>query len=72
MVDADVWPLQHRFNLFLEQKAQELNIGFIYPNIHEFSEVDFADNGHFNNNGTKKFANLISKDVAYLCGGFID
>ena len=72
VVDADVWPLQHRFNLFLEQKAQELNIGFIYPNIHEFSEVDFADNGHFNNNGTKKFANLISKDVAYLCGGFID
>ncbi|MDC0634172.1 hypothetical protein OAP28_03580 [Planktomarina sp.] len=65
--DADVWPLQERFNIFLESLANTLGDEFIDPNINTFNPSDFVDKGHFNNVGAEKMARNIAPYVRSVC-----
>ena len=66
--DSDVWPLQHRMNLLLKDPAKTLFVDFIYPDIAEFNDLDFADKGCFSDVGARKFLTIISGDLAHQCG----
>jgi hypothetical protein len=65
--DKDVWPLQARFNLILGERASSLGKPFIDAGIDQFVNSDFADNGHFNEAGSVKFAKTIAARVAQAC-----
>lgn len=67
--DGDTWQLQDRFNKFVGNLASDVGAGFIYPDIDSFSDEDFADNGHFNDQGSVKFSRMIRDDVVQMCGG---
>ncbi|SCM67875.1 hypothetical protein [Donghicola eburneus] len=67
--DGDTWQLQDRFNKFVGNLAPDVGAGFIYPDIDAFSDEDFADNGHFNDQGSVKFSRMIRDDVVQMCGG---
>ena len=67
--DADVWPLQERFNVMVEELAGSLGDYYIDPDINSFISSDFADNGHFNDVGAAKMAASIAKHVETVCSG---
>jgi hypothetical protein len=67
--DADVWPLQERFNVMVGELAGSLGDYYIDPDINSFISFDFADNGHFNDVGAAKMASAIANDVETVCSG---
>ena len=65
--DVDVWPLQERFNVMVEELANSLSDYYVDPNINTFNSSDFADIGHFNDIGAAKMAGAIANEVALVC-----
>jgi len=65
--DEEIWGLVDRLNTLLGQKAAELHDGFIDAGVDQFQDGDFVDEGHFNPEGAKKFARLVSKDLKKFC-----
>lgn len=65
--DEDIWSTVERLNKALGKKAGELHDGFIDAGIDHFQDGDFVDEGHFNQEGAKKFARLVSEDIKKYC-----
>ena len=65
--DTDVWPLQERFNLFLQNMAADLGDDFIDLNINNFTSSDFADIGHFNDIGAEKMSQIVAPYAKSIC-----
>jgi lysophospholipase L1-like esterase len=65
--DMDVWPLQEHFNHILKDTAEATgSVGFI-PQVNEFQDADFVDNGHFSARGAEKFASMLAPLVRDNC-----
>ena len=65
--DADVWPLQQRFNLMLSEWAVEFDFQTLPVEVELFTNSHFSDNGHFNELGAELFSALISKELTKIC-----
>jgi len=65
--DVDVWPLQARFNLMVEELSRSLGDNYVDPDINTFYSSDFADSGHFNDTGAAKMVSNIEKDIKLHC-----
>ena len=52
--DADVWPLQSRFNTILKETADSVGVAAFVPPIDQFQDSDFVDKGHFSAQGLGK------------------
>lgn len=65
--NKDVWPLLSHFNAQLRTEAEALGDLYIEVDPDDFGSDDFADNGHFNEAGTAKFARLLARPVAGAC-----
>ena len=64
---ADVWPLQQRMNALIKTTAKRLGSSYIGLDIDAFKNEDFADKGHFSNQGAIKFAGLLKEPISRLC-----
>ena len=65
--DADVWPLQQRFNTILEETADAIGVPRLIPAIEKFRDEDFVDRGHFTVKGAAKFAHMVAPIVKSHC-----
>ncbi|MBI3529583.1 MAG: hypothetical protein HY067_16645 [Betaproteobacteria bacterium] len=65
--DKDVWPLQAHFNSLLQALALSIDAVYIDADVDSFSDADFADNGHFSEGGSLKFAKSIAGRIAQSC-----
>lgn len=65
--DADLWPLQERFNAILKEAAEATASPVFIPQIEQFQDSDFLDNGHFSAQGSKKFAAMLAPFVRANC-----
>ena len=65
--DGDVWALQSDFNDMLKKNSSELGYAYIDAGIDKFDPSDFVDSGHFNANGSEKFASSIAEGVRRAC-----
>jgi hypothetical protein len=66
--DMDVWPLQDRFNQILKETAGSIGAPSFVPNVDDFADADFVDNGHFSQRGSEKFAAMLAPLVRASCG----
>lgn len=62
-----VWPMQNHFNSILERTAAGAGAKYIDAGIDNFRNNDFSDVGHFSADGSRKFANLVAKQVETYC-----
>lgn len=65
--NKNVWPTQQHFNSLLKTVAEGSGAAYIDAGIEHFEVDDFADQGHFTAAGSKKFADLIARDVETFC-----
>ena len=65
--DRDLWPLQQKFNAALKQTAAELGDTYIGIDPDSFRAVDFVDQGHFSQRGSRRFADDLAPTVRALC-----
>ena len=65
--DRDLWPLQQKFNAILEQTAKELGDTYIAVPIDSFANADFVDQGHFSQQGARRFAGYLARAVREAC-----
>jgi hypothetical protein len=65
--NKDVWPLLRHFNEQLRAEAEALGDLYIEIDPDNFGPDDFADNGHFDESGAAKFADLLARPVAEAC-----
>jgi hypothetical protein len=65
--NRDVWPLLSRFNQALRAEAEALGDRYIEVDADDFGPEDFADNGHFDEAGTAKFARFLARPVNAAC-----
>lgn len=65
--DRDVWPLQERFNEILKREANKAGATYLDVDIDKFADADFADNGHFSTQGSKKFAEYLVPQLEATC-----
>ena len=65
--DRDLWPLQQKFNAALQQTAAELGDTYIGIDPDSFRAVDFVDQGHFSQRGSRRFAEDLAPTVRALC-----
>jgi lysophospholipase L1-like esterase len=67
--DADVWPLQARFNTIMKETADAAGSPAFIPPIDQFQDADFIDKGHFSAQGSEKFAGMLAPVVRSECKG---
>lgn len=65
--DADLWPLQARFNTVLKEAADATGTAVFIPPIDQFQDSDFVDKGHFSEQGSRKFATMLAPVVRADC-----
>ena len=65
--DRDVWPLLQQLNALLDRTAQTLGDRRVDVSPDDFSDADFADNGHFSARGSRRFAQLLAPAVRDAC-----
>ena len=65
--DGDVWALQSEFNDMLKKNSSEVGYAYIDAGIDKFGPSDFVDSGHFNADGSEKFASSIAEGVRRAC-----
>jgi lysophospholipase L1-like esterase len=65
--DADLWPLQARFNAILKEAAEAVGSPVFVPPIDQFQDSDFVDSGHFSAEGSRKFATMLAPFVRANC-----
>ncbi|HUZ34688.1 MAG TPA: hypothetical protein VMV19_21670 [Xanthobacteraceae bacterium] len=65
--DADVWPLQTRFNTILKETADSVGVAAFVPPIGQFQDSDFVDKGHFSAQGSEKFSAMLAPVVRANC-----
>ena len=56
-------------NAIMKEEALKLGATYIDANQSQFTANDFVDEGHFNANGSAKFANQIAPEVKIACLG---
>lgn len=65
--EKDTQTVMTVFNAILRAVAERHQVPFISPDQTQFHAADFADNGHFNIAGARKFAALVQQPVLQAC-----
>ena len=68
VADSEVWRLQVRFNKHVRDVVTGAGSDYFMPDVEDFDDSDFVDNGHFSNRGAQKFASVIEAAVLRACG----
>lgn len=65
--ERDTKAIMTEFNRVLRETADRHKVPWFQPDQSQFHQEDFADNGHFNPTGARKFAGFVQAPIRQAC-----